>query len=148
MVEVLTESSEQSVEANADAAGRAAKCTCNLGRIEVGAEPERDQRSIVDRQSRERACEVDAGRDGGLVGGPAGAGDALVRGDLAQRTAPGTTDDLPRLVGRDLEEPRAEACVLAMRAELPPGDRPRGLHGVLRAGGIAKDREGDTGHVG
>ena len=55
--------------------------------------------------------------------------------------------ELPGLVGGDAHQPRTQPVGLAQSSQLAPGDRPRGLGGVLREVRVAADHSTDAGHV-
>src|SRR4029079_16305357 len=67
--------------------------------------------------------------------------------DLADPGPTATTEELPRLVRRDLREPGPEMLGLTQARQLPPRDRPRGLRRVMGEVGIAADEKGDPDQV-
>ena len=51
------------------------------------------------------------------------------------------------LIDRDRHQPRTQAFGIADLVELPPGDEPRGLHGLLGDEGVVTDGQADPPHI-
>ncbi len=67
--------------------------------------------------------------------------------DLDQRAPLPLLQQRLGLVDRDRDEPRPEASRVADGAELPPGDRPRGLDPIGRDGLVTTHRHADAIHL-
>ena len=72
---------------------------------------------------------------------------AIGHGQLDDRPAALTTEQLPGLVGGDRDQPRPETIGVLQGRELAPGDRPRRADGLVGEVEVAADDEADPGHV-
>jgi hypothetical protein len=115
----------------------------DLGRVEAGDEPERQQSPVIGLHVGQRSLQIDqTDRVGRIAAG------VLVQGvgDVDDRTTSLASDHLAGLVGRDGDQPRTHLLGVPQCVQSAPRDRPCRLDGVAGRLGITADDERDAGH--
>ena len=120
------------------------KGTADLRRIEARDMAERQEQSVIIRESAQGDREV------GMVDPRRGVGlDRADVGDLDLHHAMAPLSALGPscLIGSDRHQPWPKVIGLAERSEFAPRDRPRCLHGILSRVLVATDDEADARHI-
>ena len=112
MVDIRSQSFDESSQTTPNPGGRDAHVAGDLGRIEAGDEAQCEQLAVVWLQVRERTLEVD---EIDRVGGIATSVVVDRVGQIDDRPPPGTAESLAGLVGGDRDQPCAHLSGIAQR---------------------------------